>query len=107
MSHTDVNAHTEPAEVVEHPQWCTAAESDTEAIHYSERFACDPDGDGNSIVELQLLKTWPWHGKDDLPAAICLIITDEGVERQYFLPLKQVRDLVEQAQLLLGWVGAR
>lgn len=104
MSHTDVNAHTDPAEVVEHPQWCTASESDTEAIHYSERLAIDPDGPGMVVLSVQAMQTWPWRGRDVLPWAIEMVTVDEGEERHFFLPPSQVHELIEALQLLVGQV---
>lgn len=99
---TDIDTSTEVE--VTHPSWCTGSEPDTEAIHLSSLLYCDPDGTGMAVVALRTMQAWPWPPRPDLPPVIELHVTDEGETRIHFLPLSQVRELIENAQLLLGQI---
>ena len=54
MSHTDMTPAATDGAAVQHPLWCTKEVSDLEQIHVSQRFACDPFGEGHCGIELQL-----------------------------------------------------
>lgn len=91
---------------VTHPAWCSRQDNDREQIHYTALLPVEPDGPSMVRIDVQAMHAWPHPELPDLGPRFVMVIEDEGVERHHFLPPSQIRDLIDNLQLLLGQVAA-